>query len=187
MFSAGRSAPVQKSPSVDSCISHLQINCAVDTAKEPPVIQPQCRCHEWVCKGVHTQGVVVLAAQWGSGWDIPFSLAASLHTLSITWMCTALLPQAAHTYISSLHLREHLFIHSYAHFDNQCRRFQHRGYIINPRYLKYFWFFAAEFPWNVTSWLSRTLTYYLMWNSSPEISYHLTNDSELIYWGNGDP
>lgn len=133
MLSAGRSAPVQKSPSADACISHLQINCAVDTAKEPPVIQPQWMQMPWVSvQGCAHSGVVV--------WDTPSSMAASLHTLGITWMCTALLPQAAHTYISSLHLREHLFTHSYAHFDNQCRSFQHRGYIINTRFLKYFWF-----------------------------------------------
>lgn len=73
-----------------------------------------------------------------------FSMAASLHTFSMAWMCTELLPQAAHTYISSLHLREHLFIHSCAHFDNQCRSFQHRGHIIDTRYLKYFCFLLHD-------------------------------------------
>lgn len=185
MLSAGRSAPVQKSPSVDSCISHLQINCsvAIETAQEPPVIQPQCRCHEWAAHPGHC------------GFSSPVWLSLGHPFPPWQHPCTHLAPPGSvqhcshrqHTHTKAVFtLREHLLIHSYAHFDNQCRSFQHRGNIINPRYPKYFWLLLHNSHGTWPRWLSRILIYFLMWNSSPEISYHLTNDSELIYWGNGD-
>lgn len=70
---------------------------AIETTQEPPcdpapVQMP--RVSVQVC--AHT-GCWGFTSQCGSVWDIPSSMGASLHTLSITWMCTALVPQAAHT------------------------------------------------------------------------------------------
>ena len=59
-------------PRVDSWVSYLQINCAVaiETTKLTHVSQPQCRCHEWVCKCTRTLLFVMLTVQHGSRWDL---------------------------------------------------------------------------------------------------------------------
>lgn len=171
MFSAGRSAPVQKSPSVDSCISHLQINCAVaiETAQEPPC-DPAPVQMPWVTVQVcaHTGCCGFSSPVWLSlghsfpPWEPPCTHLASPGCV-----------QNSPTGSTHVHKhREHLFTHSYAHFDNQCRSFQHRGYIINPRYLKYFSFLLhnSHETWPVV-FLEHLFTFYC---ETVPLRFHIT-------------
>lgn len=141
MFSAGRSAPVQKSPSVGSCISHLQMNCAVamDTAKEPlwssPSADALSECAR-VCTLRELWFQQPSRAQPGTSpppWQPPCTHLPSpgcvQHYSHRQHTCTLAVFTSGNIYLPTVML---MLITSGGAFNTEG--------IINPRYLKCLWF-----------------------------------------------